>query len=162
MKKIKLILFFIALFGIFSACMKNELCTPVQVELKAGIYTLPDTEGNIEPKLTKMDLDSVYGLTMESQNLLFNAKQINEINFPLNDASNESSFVLKFKGLNDTIQDTIHFFYEKEMHFISVKCGVYYSYQISSIESTHHQLKSIILTNPKIDVVSVENILLVY
>lgn len=138
--------------------MKNEICSPVIIDLKAGIYTIDESNITFDTVPLKIDLDSVYALTMEGHNLLINTVQIENISFPLNDGTNESSFVLSI----GEVKDTISFSYEKELHFISAKCGVYYTYSIINIEHSTHYLKGIVLINPKINVVSAENIHLVF
>lgn len=139
--------------------MKNEICSPVDIELQAGIYSITETNGIYDTVALKIDVDSIYALNMdEDQNLLLNASQIIEISFPLDNTSNETSYVLNREG----IKDTIHFFYEKHLLFNSVKCGVAYTYMITDFKFSTHLLKNIILTNPEIDVLSAENILLVY
>jgi len=158
LKKIYHIIFFLTLIAIFSSCLKNEICSPLNIELKAGIYTIPESEGVFDTIPKEMDFDSIYALSMEDENLLLNASQINEISFPLNNLSNESSFVL----CSGETKDTISFIYEKHLLFNSVKCGFTYTYTITDLKFSTHLLQNIILTNPEIDVISAENILLVY
>ncbi len=138
--------------------MKNEICSPVDIQLRAGIYTSDDTNISVDLLTTKIDIDSIYALTMEDNNLYLNASQIDKISFPLNDATNESSFVL-CKG---TTKDTISFIYDKHLIFNSIKCGVYNTYTITDIVYTTNFLQEIILTKPEINEVSAENIQLVF
>lgn len=134
------------------------MCTPVEIRLKAGIYTFSETGGITDTIASKMDIDSIYGITVKDDNLLQNVLQADSIYFPLNDAGNESSFVL---CLNES-KDTIHFYYEKHLQFISVKCGVYYTYTITNIDYSTHILKDLIIKKPEIDAFSTENIQLVF
>jgi len=157
LKKINWIILFLAL-GISSSCLKNEICSPSNIELKAGIYTLLETDGIVDTIPLKIDLDSIYGLILEDKNWLINESQIDEINFPLNDASNETGFVLSIGGIKDTIQ----FAYEKHLLFNSVKCGTSYTYTINNITNSSNFLKNIILINSEINVLSTENIQLVF
>lgn len=138
--------------------MKNEICSPIIVGLQAGIYTFEESDGVVDTIAFKIDLDSAYSITREDHNLELEKVQIENISFPLNDATNESSFVISIGGTKDTVR----FIYEKELHFISVKCGVYYTYIITSIEHSTNYLQDIILINSQIDVVSKENIKLVF
>ncbi|MCD6178810.1 MAG: hypothetical protein J7K39_02795 [Bacteroidales bacterium] len=158
MKKISWLISLIVFLGVFSSCLKNEICSPVAIELQAGIYTYAETDGIVDTVATKIDIDSIFGISNENNNLLINTSDTELISFPLNDSINKSSFVLNF-GL---IKDTIHFTYDKHLLFRSVKCGVSYTYTITNIDYTTNFLQDIILSNPEIDVISTENIQLVF
>lgn len=144
--------------GIFSSCLKNEICSPVVIELQAGIYTFEETDGIIDTIPSKLDLITLRGLSIEDDYLLFDATDIDVLSLPLNNSTNESSFIL---SIGET-KDTIRFTYEKYLLFNSVKCGVAYTYTITGINYSTNLLQDIILTKPEIDVISAENIQLVF
>lgn len=146
------------ILGIFSSCLKNEVCTPAVIELKAGIYTFSESAGIMDTIAFAIDIDTLYGITVKDDYLLQDATQNKEISFPLNDMGNESSFVLSI----GEEKDTLHFYYEKHLQFNSVKCGVFYTYTLTDFVYTTHILKVIVLTNPEIDAFSTENIQLVF
>jgi hypothetical protein len=146
------------LLGIFSSCLKNEICSPVVIELQAGIYTFEETDGIIDTIPSKLDLITLTGLSMEDDYLLLEATDIDVFSLPLNNSINESSFIL---SIGDT-KDTIRFTYDKHLLFNSVKCGVAYTYTITDIDYTTNLLQNIVLTKPEIDVISAENIQLVF
>lgn len=159
MKKITWFILSFLLLGIFSSCLKNEICSPVTIELQAGIYTFEEENGSIiDTVASQIDIDSIFGLSNENNNLLINESNVNLISFPLNDSLNKSSFVLS----TGNTADTIHFSYEKHVLFNSVKCGVSYTYTITKIDFSTNLLQDIILINPEIDVISTENIQLVF
>ena len=158
LKKFNWIILFFVLAGLFSSCLKNEVCTPAVIELKAGIYTFSESTGIIDTIATAIDIDTLYGITVKDDYLLGNTPQTEEISFPLNDMGLESSFVL---GIGEE-KDTLRFFYEKHLQFSSIKCGVFYTYTLTDFDYTTHILKDIILNNPEIDAFSTENIQLVF
>lgn len=158
MKKISWLLLLFILLGIFSSCLKNEICSPVVIELQAGIYTFEETDGIIDTIPSKLDLITLTGLSMEDDYLLFDATDIDVLSLPLNNSTNESSFIL---SIGET-KDTIRFTYEKYLLFNSIKCGVAYTYTITGIDYSTNLLQDIILTKPEIDVISAENIQLVF
>lgn len=162
-KKIKLkritwlILSFLVL-GVFSSCLKNEICSPVLIELQAGIYTFEEKDGLIDTIPASINIDTLSGLFMGGNYLLLDEKDIELLSLPLNNSINESSYIFSF----GEIKDTIHFTYDKQVLFNSVKCGVSYTYTITNIDFSTNLLQDIILINPEIDVISTENIQLVF
>ncbi len=158
MKRITWLILSFLLLGIFSSCLKNEICSPVVIELQAGIYTLEEVDGLINTIPATINIDTLNGLLMEDNYLLLNETGIDLLSLPLNDSINESSFVFSFGNT----KDTIHFTYDKQILFNSVKCGVSYTYTITNIDFSTNLLQDIILINPEIDVISTENIQLVY
>lgn len=158
MKKISWLLLLFILLEIFSSCLKNEICSPVIIELQAGIYTLEEMDGIIDTIPSKLDLITLTGLSIEDDYLLFDATDIDVLSLPLNNSTNESSFIL---SIGET-KDTIRFTYEKYLLFNSIKCGVAYTYTITGIDYSTNLLQDIILTKPEIDVISAENIQLVF
>lgn len=162
-KKIKLkritwlILSFLVL-GVFSSCLKNEICSPVLIELQAGIYTFEEKDDLIDTIPASINIDTLSGLFMGGNYLLLDEKDIELLSLPLNNSINESSYIFSF----GEIKDTIHFTYDKQVFFNSVKCGVSYTYTITNIDFSTNLLQDIILINPEIDVISTENIQLVF
>lgn len=162
-KKIKLkritwlILSFLVL-GVFSSCLKNEICSPVLIELQAGIYTFEEKDDLIDTLPASINIDTLSGLFMGGNYLLLDEKDIELLSLPLNNSINESSYIFSF----GEIKDTIHFTYDKQVLFNSVKCGVSYTYTITNIDFSTNLLQDIILINPEIDVISTENIQLVF
>lgn len=158
MKKISWLLLSLITLGISSSCLKNEICSPYTIELNAGLYTLSESDGVIDTISYIMDIDSIYALNINDENLYKNELQIEQLNFPLNNATNESGFVLSIGG----VADTITFSYEKHLLFYSVKCGVTNTYTITNFHYSTNFLKDIVLINPEIDVISTENIQFIF
>ena len=126
--------------------------------MQAGIYTGSVLTEPIVLSASKIDIDTLYALTQKDNNLLLKAVQVGEIALPLNNASNESSFVISM----GESKDTIRVLYDKQLLFKSVKCGVTYTYIITKIEHSNNLLQKIIISNSSIDVISKENIQLVF
>lgn len=148
------------MFGIASSCLKNEICSPSAIELNAVIYTLSENEndGLFDTIPYAIDVDSVYSQNWDNANLYINEVEIEELNFPLDNSSNQSSFVLSIAG----VKDTVTFSYEKHLLFNSVKCGVTNTYTITDFHFSTHSLKNLVLINPEIDVISTENIQFIF
>lgn len=138
--------------------MKNEICSPVYNELEAGIYLSQENDGTITYVSSKINIDSIYAVTQDSNTLMTATSNVSLIDFPLNDALNECTYVIS----SGSIKDTLILSYDKQLLFSSVKCGVYYDYTITKIQYTSYLLKEVFITNDKINVLSDENIQLVY
>jgi hypothetical protein len=158
LKKITWLILSFLLLGIFSSCLKNEICSPVVIELQAGIYAFTESDGIMDTVPTTINIDTLSGLFMEDNYLLLDETGVDLLSLPLNDSINESSFILSF----GEIKDTIHFTYNKELLFNSVKCGISYTYTITNFDFSTNLLQDIILIKPEIDVISTENIQLVF
>ncbi|MBN1650960.1 MAG: hypothetical protein JW857_06510 [Bacteroidales bacterium] len=160
MKKISCLLISLIVLGISSSCLKNEICSPYAIELNAVIYTLIENEndGLFDTIPYAINIDSIYAPYIDSVNLLGNEVDIASLNFPLDNANNESSFVLSIDG----VKDTVTFSYEKHILFNSVKCGITNTYTITSFHYSTHSLKALVLINPEIDVISKENIQFIF
>ncbi|HAG17302.1 MAG TPA: hypothetical protein DCG69_12390 [Bacteroidales bacterium] len=152
------LLFLVLLFAIFSSCLKNEICVPLDIRVKANIYTI-ETVNQDQFLLThKLDIDTLYAIGIAEKFIVLNESELSEFYLPLDNAHDQSSFVLNVGGLKDTIRIE----YNKELLLNSIKCGVYYRYSITNLSYTTHLLKEIRILNPEIDVVSTENIQVVY
>jgi len=158
LKKLNLTIILLLGFGILSSCLKNEICSPLLAEPQAEFFTLQENAGIIDTIPASINFDSIYGLTLENQNLIKDALGLNTISFPLNPAEIETAFVVCAAGKKDTIR----FFYEKQLLFQSVKCGVYYTYTITDIHFSTNLLKGLTLIKPEVDVNSTENIQMFY
>lgn len=106
------------------ACQNQELCQDAtSTPLRIGFYH------NVNGKAQALAIDSltVYGLHNDSI-LYNNRKQVSRIELPLNPALDQSSFVLAFPGVNDTL----HITYKREPRLISMECGFVTFYQVEN------------------------------
>lgn len=158
MKKIQQLIIVLILIGISAACMKNEICSPVYNELDAGIYISKENDGTITYVSSTIAIDSIYAITQENNVLMSTTSKLSQIDFPLNDALNKCTYVIS----SGSTKDTLTISYDKQLLFSSIKCGVYYAYTINKIEYTSYRLKEVFISNEKINVLSNENIQLVY
>jgi len=158
LKRLIWIIFIVLGIGIFSSCLKNEICNPVDIELKAGIYSVTEVDSVMDTLTSKIDIDTLSAIGMENEYLLLAASSISEISFPLDNANNQSQFIIS-RGIQ---KDTLNFTYDKHLLFNTVKCGVAYTYTIQSIQFSTHFIKDIRLINSEINAQSTENIRLVY
>lgn len=100
------------------------------------------------------DTLTVYSLGTDS--ILINKDtKINYFTLPLNYTSNETTFILNYKQLNDStptiLRDTLLIYHTNIEHFVSLDCGIKMFYHLDSIRYTTHVMDSIIMQNPEID-----------
>ena len=46
-----------------------------------------------------------------------------------------------------TTADTLTFYYDKSLHFLSTACGYTYFYNLHSVHTTNHSIDSVVITN---------------
>lgn len=158
MKHFIWIIFIVLGIGIFSSCLKNEICSPVDIELKVGIYSVTEVDSVMDTLATTIDIDTLSAIGMDNEYLLLGANSQSKISFPLDNSNNQSQFVIT----HGNQKDTLSFTYDKHLLFNTVKCGVAYTYSIQSIQFSTHFIKDIRLLNSEINAQSTENIRLVY
>lgn len=79
------------------------------------------------------------------------AKYISQSAYTLSLASVADS--CKWAVANDTLGtafDTISFYYDRQLQFISNACGFAYFYQLKNVSATHHFIDSLRITNPNV------------
>lgn len=144
--------FFICFFSsllLFNACTKNTTClTPKIVNLKSGFY-YKNSENTIKDTLLN-NANIIFG----KQNQFFiNFKSANKFALPL--AQNKDTVTLLFQpdSSNFDIQtiDSIHIYYERNLHYISVACGYETYFTLKKIETTHVQIDTVLLQKALVD-----------
>lgn len=156
LKTFKHILFLLIVIGLFSSCLKNEICNPATVELNAGIYSYRTENDETVLASSTITIDSIYAIGLD-KNILLNTTT-GAFSLPFDNASDKSSYVIAKGNTKDTIQIE----YDKQLVFYSVKCGTYYTYTVTRIEYTHHLIQEIILNQAEVNAVATENIQVVY
>lgn len=110
-----------------------------------------------------MDKMSVQGV--DNKEMVYKEAKISVALCPLDPTTDITSFVFT----NDTIADTITINYTRNPGFISSECGCVDYSDILEIQTTHHSIKEVEVTNPSVttvsyraDVVNAENIRIYY
>lgn len=154
--------FFISIFCfvfLFS-CGEDEECRKDRyVRLGVGFYKINvDVESGIASPV-KLVIDSITVNGLDIDSLLYNnAKKKDSVRLPLNKLAEESTF--RFIG-NDTT-DTFTVYYQNNEEFLSFECGCLNTFTID-VERTRqslttHYIDSIVVTNPEVNTLDVENI----
>ncbi len=123
----------------FTSCTDDEVCEEVTAnELRIGFYI-----ENQETE-TRAILDSLTVFALERPDSLIYNKQnnVSVIELPLNPHNDQSTFVLDFNFITDTIRLS----YTREEHFISVECGFTMFFEINEVAYTTNLIRS--LTTP--------------
>lgn len=144
--------FFIGVFSLLfllNACNKNTTClTPKIVNLRSGFY-VKNNENIIKDTLLN-NSNIIFG----KQNQFFiNFKSTNKFALPL--AQNKDTVTLLFQpdSSNFDIQtiDSIHIYYERNLHYISVACGYETYFTLKKIETTHIQIDTVLIQKVLVD-----------
>jgi len=139
----KQFLFLISILFIASAC-KEIFELPPHALLQATI-TNPTTNLAMTSKVTFKGIgrDSIW----------VSETSVSKITFPL--STNETtSFIVSF----DSTVDTISFNHTSIQKYGSMETGFYYEYKLKSINSTHHRILSIDITDSLVTTIWHENI----
>jgi hypothetical protein len=86
----------------------------------------------------------------------------NKFRFQLSDLSDTTRWVLR-PDTAGTLQDTLTFIYQRQLHFINNACGYSYYYNLLRVTATRYAIDSIQLANPAVTSnASVEHIKIFY
>lgn len=133
-------------------------CTPQscqeETETLAGVSFYKTGTGKMEAP----DSVTVYTTTNPVQFIYNNAPKINFLFLPLNPSTQETSFILRINGINDTVT----FINTSFPHLISKECGYVFFYEINEYEFTKSIIDTIIVTNKRITTSNEENIRIFY
>ena len=146
---------------ILTACQQERqpCLEPKLQSLIMGAYHAGDTNGVVT--ITSISLGSPYigPVNSNSQSPIYNGVLSTGHSFSLFLSSVSDS--CRYYIQRDTVSamDTLSFFYQSQLHFLSNACGYTYFYTLQSLSSTHHNIDSVILENNSITTnVNVEHI----
>ena len=139
----KQFLLLIVILFIASAC-KEIFELPPQAKLQATI-TNPTTNLAMKSQVT------FKGIGRDS--LWVSDTSVSLITFPLS-TKETTSFIVSF----DSTVDTISFNHTSTQKYGSMETGFYYEYKLKSINSTHHRILSIDITDSLVTTIWHENI----
>ncbi|MDE6143613.1 MAG: hypothetical protein K2F94_06020 [Muribaculaceae bacterium] len=133
-------------------CYDNKNSLPL-----AGFYSSSE-----EPVSISLDSVSVFGIGAPGDSVLHDSVSgLSQSYLPFRIDQGSTTFVIRYlQGMlgRYRVADTVSFNYEIEPWFVSSACGVVYDYKISSIETTHNIIDSVVCPSGVIDNVDSENI----
>ncbi len=125
------------------SCTEEEVCDQ---KVRSVLYAkFKKVHAGAEEDTTLNNV-TLYGLGNE--NMIYDStNNLSQIGMLLNPELNVSSFIIKL----DSIYDTMSFYYQHELIFISYPCGFSAIFTIDSSICTTNKIDSLILTDPIID-----------
>lgn len=157
--------FLLVLSSAFIACQQNrDPCLDPKIQkLFMGAYTTTDTPlGVITINTVSLPSPIIAPIGSNSNNTLY---------YGVNNQAH--TFALLLSTVSDSCQyfvqadttfapmyaDTLSFYYQRQLDFLSNACGYTYFYNLQKIITTNHNIDSVILENPGITTnVNVEHI----
>ncbi|WP_236979427.1 DUF6452 family protein [Membranihabitans maritimus] len=157
MKKKYIFLFFlIGLISILS-CEEPECNRQTLFFLQIDFYAFNEESTGNSSKITVNEL-TVFGMGKQD-NLLYNStNNVRSIILPLNNNTEQSTFVIE----NELGTDTLTIGYIPRPEYISKECGVSMTYSINDTTSTRNGIQDLRIINPLVNANSNENIRLFY
>jgi hypothetical protein len=142
----------ISVLSLFS-CALGSCFEETESYLKATFYVIEPNEAISAP-------DSLTMQGINNDSILYSKSvKITHALIPLNSSAESCKFIIKTKGITDTIQ----FRYSTYPHLISKECGYTYYHHLDTIPGfTKHAIKNITVTNTTITNLNAENIRIYY
>ena len=137
---------------LLTSCLDVECIQETKAYMKVSFYSY-ETKTVASP-----DSVSLYGANNDIK-IYDNQKKITlPALIPLKDSDNESKFIIKINGTEDTIQ----FVHSSFLHFISKECGYSMWHAIDTVYFTTNEIDSISLTNKEITLRNAVNVAIFY
>lgn len=135
---------------VVQSCTQNNTClTPKSVALRAGFYkTINDTTTQ-DSLLTNANIIA----DQSAQFYGINFKQSSKFSMTLSGLSNTTRlfFQSDSASFDPSTFDTIDVNYTSQLNFISVACGYENYFTLSSLQSTHHIIDTVKLSQSLVD-----------
>ena len=134
------------------SCTVGSCFEETESYLKASFYD------NTTKKLLPPDSLTLYGINRDS--IIYNKMlKVQPVLMPLNSSSQNCTFIIKIKG----VADTIEFRYSSYPHFVSKECGyTFYHLLDTALVYSKNFIKGIYISNQTITNLNVENIRIFY
>jgi hypothetical protein len=164
---IKGLLFFLAIiFAVLlvQSCSKDErdpCLQPHTTVLRAHTLHHADTgTATLDTLLPNPQLRPLTGGT--TQYVFGGVTRLSQFTFSLSNVADSSRWVLRPDSAF-AIEDTLTFYYQTELHFLSNSCGYTNFYNLQSVTTTKHAIDSAIIIHPDITTdANVENLSIYY
>jgi len=136
---------------LFFSCESEKICEQSTVStLNAGFYSVKDSI----PEAVSVDDFTVYGIGRADSLIYEQANSVGSFDLPFSHSVDTTGFVLTL----GTETDTLTFLYSRELHLLSMECGITTYYYIESIDNTSNVIDSVIIVNEKVTTGDDENI----
>lgn len=105
---------------------------------------------------TRADVENASGETVQdsllADTIINRENGVESLKLPLS-YSDETSFIIIYHSLQHTYagRDTIRISHKNIPYFTNLDCGTMMFYTVTETHFTHHQLDSLVITNPNID-----------
>ncbi|XZF15988.1 DUF6452 family protein [Chitinophagaceae bacterium MMS25-I14] len=153
------LLVLLVLFAIcWGACEteRDPCLTPVNVYVRAGTYRISDTNNIV---LDTLLVNPVLGSVDSSDTVFLAGHSVNKFSgITLSPHADSCRWFLQPDSLYPQRRDTLTFYYQRQLKFISNACGYTYYFNISSVKSTvhafadsTHAIDSVVLNNGSIN-----------
>jgi len=123
------------------------------VVMTAGLHTLRNDT------LIGFTLDSVWVAGVGNDSVLYNnTPSVTQLSLPLQENKNITQFVIR----SNAVYDTLTCYHKNIPQYISLECGCEMNYQLDSITTTHHLIKSVLIVQKNVINQPTENIQILY
>jgi hypothetical protein len=141
-------LIFVAVSISWIACEKERdpCLQPIVNPLRFGIYQPADTGSLGRDSVLPA---AIIGLA-DSQVVRFYGAKSSKFSVLLSPVSDSVKWYIVPDTSDQTMGDSITFYYQKQLHFISTGCGYTYYYNLTNVTSTNNRVDSVKITNPLI------------
>jgi len=146
----RLLLVLLAIAALVQSCeTERSPCLDASVNVvRAGAYRRADTGTAALDSALRAPLFIAITDHTDS-NIFVQTSGTNKFRFQLSDVSDTTKWVLR-PDTSGTLQDTITFIYQRQLHFINNACGYNYYYSMIRVNTTHYAIDSIQLANPAV------------
>jgi hypothetical protein len=119
------------------------------VVMTAGYHTLQNDS------IVSITIDSVWVKGVGIDSILYNNTQsVSQLSLPLQENKSISQFVIR----NGTTYDTLTCYHTNIKQFISLECGCEVNFQLDSVKTTNHLIKSVQIVQKNVTNLPIENI----
>ncbi|MGC9151693.1 MAG: DUF6452 family protein [Microbacter sp.] len=123
------------------------------VQMTAGLHTLQNDT------LKVFTLDSVWVAGVGNDSVLYNnTPSVSQLILPLQENKNITQFVIR----SNAVYDTLTCYHTNIPQYISLECGCEMNYQLDSVVTTRHRIKSVQIVQKNVINQPSENIQIFY
>src|ERR1051325_2017392 len=149
-KSFPILIVLVLVAGVFYSCEKERdpCLQPRTIVLRAGAYHPADTGRPIHDTALP-DPVLIAITTYTTQNAVHQTTQRNKFTFQLSETADSCSWVVRPDSAV-AIQDTLTFFYQRQLRFLSNACGYTYFFNLQQVRATRHALDSVLINNSSV------------
>lgn len=91
----------------------------------------------------------IFPIDAQANYIFGGIKRISQFNVTLSEVSDSCRWILRTDSAV-AIQDTLSFYYQRQLHFISNACGYSYNYQLNRVTTTRHSIDSSVVLKAEV------------